>query len=190
MRFLLLTFLLSACLFSEIDRKITSYYEDGTPHILEQYEGNGFFSSKKLTTRFEFLQNGRLEQTRFKDDVVTSITTYSMTFEEFEGAFIEDIVKSLLSWKDFFDNGKLKYEQVVIDSLTFKKTVYWKNGNKRSEFHVKRENTKISIDDAKRYGHSFYYYPNNLNIENITILASILTGIFIVSIIEKPNVKN
>ena len=37
---------------------------------------------------------------------------------------------------------------------------------------------------------SFYYYPNNLNIENITILASILTGIFIVSIIEKSNVKN
>ena len=36
----------------------------------------------------------------------------------------------------------------------------------------------------------FYYYPNNLNIENITILASILTGIFIVSIIEKSNVKN
>jgi len=37
---------------------------------------------------------------------------------------------------------------------------------------------------------SFYYYPNNLNIENITILASILTGIFIVSIIEKSNVKH
>tara|TARA_B100000900_G_scaffold15634_1_gene12362 strand:- start:355 stop:1284 length:930 start_codon:yes stop_codon:yes gene_type:complete len=37
---------------------------------------------------------------------------------------------------------------------------------------------------------SFYYYPNSLNIENITILASILTGIFIVSIMEKLNVKH
>lgn len=36
----------------------------------------------------------------------------------------------------------------------------------------------------------FFYYPNNLNIKNITILTSIVVGVLIVYIIEKVNVKN
>lgn len=41
-----------------------------------------------------------------------------------------------------------------------------------------------------KLSNNFFYYPNNLNIENITILTSILTGILLVYIIEKLNVKN
>ena len=37
---------------------------------------------------------------------------------------------------------------------------------------------------------NFFYYPNNLNIKNITILASVLGGVLIVYLIEKINVKN
>ena len=36
---------------------------------------------------------------------------------------------------------------------------------------------------------NFFYYPNNLNIENIIILTSIIIGAFLVYIIEKFNVK-
>ena len=36
---------------------------------------------------------------------------------------------------------------------------------------------------------NFFYYPNNLSVENMTILISILIGIFIVYLIEKANVK-
>ena len=35
----------------------------------------------------------------------------------------------------------------------------------------------------------FFYYPNHLNVENITILISIIIGTFLVYIIEKLNVK-
>ena len=35
----------------------------------------------------------------------------------------------------------------------------------------------------------FFYYPNNLNFTNITILISILSGILIIYFVEKLNVK-
>ena len=41
-----------------------------------------------------------------------------------------------------------------------------------------------------RSNNIFFYYPNNLNIKNITILTSIIVGVLIVFIIEKVNVKN
>ena len=41
-----------------------------------------------------------------------------------------------------------------------------------------------------KLNNNYFYYPNNLNMENITILISILIGIFTVHIIEQSNVKN
>ena len=41
-----------------------------------------------------------------------------------------------------------------------------------------------------RSNNIFFYYPNNLNTKNITILTSIAIGVLIVFIIEKINGKN
>ena len=79
----------------------------------------------------------------------------------------------------------VKYNNMIMSSL-----VGFVVGSLGSVWPWKSENFDDNIGSLfLKSTNCFYYYPNNLNIENITILASILTGIFIVSIIEKPNVK-
>ena len=41
-----------------------------------------------------------------------------------------------------------------------------------------------------KLNNNFFYYPNNLSIENMTILICILVGIFVVYLFEKANVRN
>ena len=79
----------------------------------------------------------------------------------------------------------VKYNNMIMSSL-----VGFVVGSLGSVWPWKSENFDDTIGSLfLKSTNNFYYYPNNLNIENITILASILTGIFIVSMIEKLNVK-
>ena len=80
----------------------------------------------------------------------------------------------------------VKYNNMIMSSL-----VGFVVGSLGSVWPWKSENFDDTFGSLfLKSTNSFYYYPNNLNIENITILASILIGIFIVSIIEKTNVKH
>ena len=80
----------------------------------------------------------------------------------------------------------IKYNNIIMSSL-----VGFVAGSIGAIWPWKSENSDDNIGTLfLKSTHNHFYYPNNLNIENITILISILAGIFIVYIIEKLNVKN
>ncbi|MFL2611690.1 MAG: DUF368 domain-containing protein [Flavobacteriaceae bacterium] len=79
-----------------------------------------------------------------------------------------------------------KYKDSIMSSL-----VGFVSGSVGSVWPWKSENYDDNIGSLfLKLNNNLFYYPNNLNTENITILTSILLGIFIVYIIEKLNVKN
>ena len=80
----------------------------------------------------------------------------------------------------------VKYKDSIMSSL-----VGFVSGSIGSVWPWKSTNYDDNIGSLLlKLNDNFFYYPNNLNIENITILTSILLGVFIVYIIEKLNVKN
>ena len=80
----------------------------------------------------------------------------------------------------------IKYNNIIMSSL-----VGFVAGAIGAIWPWKSENSDDNIGALfLKSTHNHFYYPNNLNIENITILISILAGIFIVYIIEKLNVKD
>ena len=79
----------------------------------------------------------------------------------------------------------VKYKDLIMSSL-----VGFVFGSVGSVWPWKGANYDSNIGSLfLRLNNNFFYYPNNLNIENITILTSILLGVVIVYIIEKLNVK-
>ena len=80
----------------------------------------------------------------------------------------------------------VKYKDSIMSSL-----VGFVSGSAGSVWPWKNETYDCNIGSLfLELNNNFFYYPNNLNLENITILTSILLGVFIVYIIERFNVKN
>ena len=79
----------------------------------------------------------------------------------------------------------VRYKNIIMSSL-----VGFVSGSIGSVWPWKSGNYEETIGFLfLKLNNNYFYYPSNLNIENITILISILMGIFIVYIIDKFNVK-
>jgi len=80
----------------------------------------------------------------------------------------------------------VKYKDSIMSSL-----VGFVSGSVGSVWPWKGENYDCNIGSLfLELNNNFFYYPNNLSVENITILTSILSGFLIIYLIEKFNVKN
>ena len=88
---LILTILLFSFSYSEStdnlniseERIITSYFDDGTPHIVDNYEIDKSTGNKKLIYRIEYFQDGTMDLIRFIDGGIYTITKFYFELESF-----------------------------------------------------------------------------------------------------------